>query len=136
MNIQSVQIANNTNFQGKTKKTPRGNEYKTTNLSKNIGGTVGLLSGALASKIALVDKMKTMEGKRMFITSLNNQGHDLNSFGKVGQRAGIVGKGIGIVAGAVTLAGLLIGRIIGGTVDSHNNLNRAKQADKVAKEHP
>lgn len=133
MSIQAIKSTSNIAFQGnKTKKTPRGNEYQVTNMSRTAGGTVGLLSGALLSKIALSNQLKTTAGKRELITSFNNMDKSLNFFGKAGKR-GQIKTGITILASLVAAAGMFVGAAIGGTVDSHNNHNRAKAADKAAK---
>lgn len=134
MSIQLINSTNNIAFQGKTKKTPRGNKYETTNMARTTGGAVGLLSGALASKL-LANKLKTNEGKRMLIQSLNNMGKDLSYFGPVRKR-GAIKTGLQTLAVGISLVGMFVGAAIGGTIDSHNNQNRAKAADKAAKANP
>ncbi len=135
MTIQLTNPANNISFQGsKVKKTPRGNKYEVTHMARTTGGTVGLLSGALASKL-LANQMKTISGKKMFIQSLKNMGKNLNEFGPSGKRQ-VIAKGITALAVGISLLGMFVGAAIGGTIDSHNNQNRAKAADKAAKANP
>ena len=137
MSIQLINSTNNIAFQGKTKKTPRGNKYEVTHMGRTTGGAVGLLSGALASKL-LANQLKHEQGKsteplRMFIRSLNNMGKDLNYFGPVKKR-GAIKKGIQALAVGISLVGMFVGAAIGGTIDSHNNQNRAKAADNAQKQ--
>ena len=134
MSIQLINSTNNIAFQGQTKKTPRGNKYEITHMSRTIGGTVGLLSGALAAKISS-NHLKTNAGKRMLITSLNNMGKDLNFFGPVGNRKALK-TGLMALAVGISAIGMFIGAAIGVTVDRHNNLKRAKAAYKADKENP
>ena len=135
MSIQLTNSANNITFQGnKIKKTPRGNKYEVTHLARTTGGTVGLLSGALASKI-LANQMKTVSGKKMFINSLHNIGKDLTFLGPSKNRT-VIKKGLIALSATISLLGMFVGAAIGGTIDSHNNQKRAKAADKAAKENP
>ncbi len=134
MTIQLTNSTNNVAFQGQVKKTPRGNKYETTHIARTTGGAVGLLSGALAAKIS-TNQLKTMSGKRMLIKSLNNMGKDLNFFGPVRHRK-MLKTGLQSLAAGIALIGMFVGAAIGGTIDSHNNLKRAKAADKAAKENP
>ncbi len=134
MSIQATNPTNNISFQGKTKKTPRGNKYEVTNMSRTAGGAVGLLSGALAAKMG-ANQLKTNDGKRMLIKALNHIGKDLNFFGPVRERKAIKTGLMGLAVG-ISAIGMFIGAAIGGTIDSHNNLKRAKAADKAAKENP
>jgi len=132
MTIQAINSINSIQFQGKTKKTISGNEYKTTHKARTTLGAVGLLSGALGAKIAS-NKLKTLSGKKTLINALENMGKKLSDFGPVGGdktkiiSKGILGLGVGIAA-----VGMLIGATIGGAVDSHYNNKRAKAADKNA----
>ena len=148
MTIQAINSANNINFQGRTKKTPRGNEYQVSNASRTTGGAVGLLSGALAAKMA-ANTLKNTSGKRMYIQALYNMNKDfnilgpngkrasiLNKFGPKGQRIPVISKGVQALAVGVSALGMFVGAAIGGTIDSHNNQKRAKEADKAAKANP
>lgn len=126
-----VNSTNNIAFTGdKTKKTPRGNEYKVTHFARTTGTGVGLLSGALVAHMASKGS-KTISGKKMFIQSLKNMGKDLNALGPSGARKGFVAKGIAILTTGIAIAGMFVGAAIGGTIDSHNNHNRAKEADRT-----
>ena len=127
-----INSTGNVSFCGNTKKTPRGNEYQLTHLGRTVGGGVGLLSGALVSHIASKN-LKSTAGKRMFIQSLNNMGKSLNSLGAVGARKKPVKIGVAVLMSGIAALGMFVGAAIGGTIDSHNNHNRAKEADKTAK---
>lgn len=148
MTIQAINSASNVNFQGRTKKTPRGNEYQVSNASRSTGAAVGLLSGAFAAKMA-ANTLKTNNGKRMFIQSLHNMNKDfnvlgpkgtktsiLNVLGPKGARTSIVSNGVKVLALGISALGMFVGAAIGGTIDSHNNQKRAKEADKIAKANP
>ena len=126
-----VNSTNNIAFTGdRTKKTPRGNEYKVTHFARTTGTGVGLLSGALVAHMASKGS-KTISGKKMFIQSLKNMGKDLNALGPSGTRKGFVAKGIAILTAGIAITGMFVGAAIGGTIDSHNNHNRAKEADRT-----
>lgn len=126
-----ISSTNNIAFTGdKTKKTPRGNEYKITHFARTTGASVGLLSGALVAHMASRNA-KTFSGKKMFIQSLKNMGKNLNALGPSGKRNGFVTKGIAILTTGIAIAGMFVGAAIGGTIDSHNNHNRAKEADRT-----
>lgn len=133
MTIQTINSTGNNVTFGKTKKTARGNEYQVSHFSRTTGGAVGLLSGALAAKVA-ANSLKTTSGKRMFIQSLNNMGKDLSVLGEVGQRSKIAKTGIKTICALIAATGMFVGAAIGGTIDSHNNHKRAKAADDAAKE--
>lgn len=131
--MPTINATNNVMFRGdKTKKTPRGNEYQITHMARTTGGAVGLLSGALVSHIASKE-LKTPTGKRMFIQSLNNMGKTLNTLGSVKVRKNHIKTGAAILMTGIAALGMFVGAAIGGTIDSHNNHNRAKEADKTAK---
>lgn len=127
----SINSTTDVAFNGKVKKTPRGHEYSITHLSRNVGAGVGLLSGALVSHIN-VKRMKTTQGKRGFIQSLNNMGQDLSILGPVGKRKEFFKNGAILLSAGIVAVGMFVGAAIGGTVDSHNNQIRAKKADKTA----
>lgn len=131
--MSTINATNNVMFRGdNTKKTPRGNEYQITHMARTTGGAVGLVSGALVSHIASKD-LKTNAGKRMFIQSLNNMGKSLNALGPVKVRKNHIKTGAAILMTGIVALGMFVGAAIGGTIDSHNNHNRAKEADKTAK---
>lgn len=132
MTIQAINSTSNNISFGKTKKTARGNEYQVSNIARTTGGTVGLLSGALAAKLA-ANTFKTTGGKRMFIQSLNNIGKDLSILGKGAERHKNASNGIKAICAGIALIGMFVGAAIGGTIDSHNNQKRAKAVDKAAK---
>lgn len=131
--MSSINATNNIMFRGdNTKKTPRGNEYNITHLARTTGGIIGLASGAVVSNIASKN-LKTTAGKRMFIQSLNNIGKSLNFLGPVGARKSPIKTGLIALNVGIAALGMFVGAAIGGTIDSHNNHNRAKEADKTAK---
>ena len=131
--MTSINSISNVSFQGKTKKTPRGHEYQLTNKSRNIGAGVGLLSGALVSHMA-TKKLKTIDGKRMFIQSLNDitSGRGLGAFGNLATRKKVIKKGIMSAATGIAVLGAIVGGIVGNAIDKNTNKNRAKEADKKA----
>lgn len=132
MSIQAVN-ATNVQFRGTKKKTERGNEYSSTNISRNICALAGATGMGILGK-TMAGSLKSPSGKRQLITSLNNMGKSLINFGGVKDgRHKIVGKGISSVITAMVLVGALAGGIIGGAMDSSTNDKRAKAADKVAK---
>ena len=118
MTIQAINSTSNNVSFGKTKKTARGNEYQVSNIARTTGGTVGLLSGALAAKLA-ANTFKTTGGKRML--------------GKGAERHKNASNGIKALCAGIALIGMFVGAAIGGTIDSHNNQKRAKAVDKAAK---
>lgn len=131
--MTSITSTGNIAFQGNNiKKTPRGNEYKTTHMGRTTGAAVGLLSGALAAHMQ-AKRIGTKQGKRELIQSLNNIGKSLNVFGSVKDRKGYISIGLKVLAAGIAAAGMFVGAAVGGTIDSHNNHNRAKEADKAAK---
>lgn len=132
MTIQTINSTGNLTF-GKSKKTARGNEYQVSHFARTTGGTVGLLSGALAAKMA-ANSLKTTSGKRMFIQSLNNMGKDLSVLGEVGKRSKVASTGIKTICAIIAATGTFVGAAIGGTIDSHNNHKTAQAVDKAAKE--
>ena len=127
-----VNSTNNIAFTGdRTKKTPRGNEYKVTHFARTTGTGVGLLSGALVAHMASKGS-KTISGKKMFIQSLRNMGKNLNSLGHGKDRLKFINLGMACLKTGIAITGMFVGAAIGGTIDSHNNHNRAKEADRTA----
>lgn len=132
MAIQSIN-STNISFKGAKSKTERGNEYPVTHSRRTVGGLLGAAGGGIAGKL-MADQLKTSDGKRQLITSLNNIKKSLSDFGSVKspERHLNIAKGIKLLVGTVAAVGLLTGAIIGGILDSHKNTDSAKLADKAA----